>query len=109
MSYYSIKKDRIILNIKVNAGMRENKIAGIKNNELAVQVKAQAEKEKANRELIKYFAKLFGVSRSDIEIRSGEHSPHKIVVMPKSAESCLIAIAGPNEMNTSDKKSKEVK
>ena len=89
MGFYSIKSDHIILNVKVSAGMRENKIIGVKNEELVIHIKAQAEKDKANRELTKYFAKLFGISRSDVEIRSGAHTPHKIVSLPASAESSL--------------------
>jgi uncharacterized protein (TIGR00251 family) len=84
LAYYSIRENIIFINIKVTPGMRENKIVGIKNEELIVHIKAQAEKDKANKELARFFSKELGISRTDIEIRSGMKSHHKVVVLPKS-------------------------
>jgi len=68
----------------VTPGMRDNKIIGIKNDELLIHIKTQAEKDKANKELVKFFSKELDISRTDIEIRSGMKSHHKIIKLPKS-------------------------
>jgi uncharacterized protein (TIGR00251 family) len=91
---YSVKNDRIYVNVKVGTGMRENRICGVKNDELVVQIKARAEKDKANRELLKYLSKLLGISRADVDIRTGAHSRHKVISLPESAASLVDSIAG---------------
>jgi uncharacterized protein len=90
MSCFSVKGDRLILKVKIGTGAHGNKFCGEKNDELLIQIKAQPEKDKANKELIKFLSKSLEVSRSDIEIITGAHSHHKLITLPKSAESGLI-------------------
>ncbi len=92
MSFYSVKGDCAIVKVKVNTGARENKINGEKNDELLIQLKAQPEKDKANKELTVFLAKYFDISRADVDIRSGSHSHHKIIGLPGSVERRLKAI-----------------
>ncbi len=71
-----------VMGVKVIPASGVNRIVGIKNGELVVKVKAQAERGKANKELIKYLSSVFNVAKSDIVIVSGEKSHHKRVQFP---------------------------
>ncbi|MCD6122849.1 MAG: DUF167 domain-containing protein [Spirochaetales bacterium] len=70
------------VSIKVIPAAGSNKINGCRNGELVFKVKAQAEKGKANKELLKYISKLCGIPRSEISIVSGSVSHHKIIEIP---------------------------
>jgi uncharacterized protein (TIGR00251 family) len=92
MACFSAKGDRVIVRAKISTGARGNRICGIKNDELLIQIKAQPEKDKANRELVIFLSKFFGISRSEVDIRSGSHSHHKLINLPRSIEFRLHAI-----------------
>ena len=50
------------------------------NNELKIYIKAKAEKNLANKELLKQFKKIF---KAEIEITKGKKSKHKLVKINK--------------------------
>ena len=70
------------ISIKVIPAAGSNKINGYRNGELVVKIKAQAEKGKANKELLKYISKLCGIPRRAVSIVSGSVSHHKIIEIP---------------------------
>jgi uncharacterized protein len=94
MECYSTKGNFLVLKVKVTPGMRDNRLNGIKNEELLIHIKAQAEKDKANKELVKFLAKALDIGRSDIELVTGEHSHHKVIKLPGSALRSLKAFIG---------------
>jgi uncharacterized protein (TIGR00251 family) len=67
----------IILRVRAHAGARRNSILGIRAGSLRVAVTAAPEKGKANQAIIALLSKALGVSKSSIEIVSGETSPQK--------------------------------
>jgi uncharacterized protein (TIGR00251 family) len=86
---YSIKKDTILLRIKAFPKSERNRISGVRNGELIVRVQAPAQKDQANKELVKFLSKALGVARSEIGVLSGETSRHKVVALPLTAKSAL--------------------
>ena len=82
-----------VVPVKVIPGSSYNSISGYKDGEIIIKVKAQPEKGKANRELVKYLSKLLGIAKSDIEVLSGETSRHKRLSLPDAAASELESLA----------------
>jgi uncharacterized protein (TIGR00251 family) len=86
------KNNQCAVKVKVFPRSSKNTLAGIKNNELTVKIKGLPEKGKANIELMKFFAKLLGISRSQVEISSGQKSQHKTIVLPVSCYENILHI-----------------
>lgn len=78
-----------LLKIKAIPGSSKNEIMRVENNELIIKIKAQAEKGKANKELIKFLSKKFSCSKTNIEFKSGENSRHKTLMVPQELISTL--------------------
>lgn len=87
--FYYPAKGRLLLRVKATPGAKQNSITGVKNQELLVRIKAQAERGKANKELLKYLAGLLEVPRSQLTISSGESSRHKLISIPQGLETVL--------------------
>ena len=79
-----------VIGVKVIPASGVNKIVGMKSGELVVKVKAQAERGKANKELVKYLSSVFNISKGDIIIISGEKSHHKRVKFPDSVKEIIV-------------------
>lgn len=67
----------IILPVKASAGARRNGILGVRNGALRVAVTAAPEKGKANAAIISILSDALGLSKSSIELLSGDTSPQK--------------------------------
>jgi len=67
----------VIFKIKVQPGAAKNEIVGVQGDALKIKINAPAVKGKANRALIDFLAKEFGMKKSEIEIMSGHTSKVK--------------------------------
>ncbi len=67
----------VVLPIRAHAGSRRNAILGVRAGALRVAVTAAPEKGKANQAIIAVLSKTLGISKSSIEIVSGETSSQK--------------------------------
>jgi uncharacterized protein (TIGR00251 family) len=67
----------IILPVRAHAGARRNAVLGIRAGALRIAVTAAPEKGKANQAIIALLSKTLGVSKSMIEIVSGDTSAQK--------------------------------
>lgn len=76
-----LKKHRILrLNIKISARSSQNAFAGkMDDGTIKIKIAAVADKEKANKELIKFLSESLDVPKKNISIISGQHSPKKII------------------------------
>ncbi|KAH9524678.1 hypothetical protein Btru_027518 [Bulinus truncatus] len=90
----STTQDRpIILNsdnsigIKILAkpGAKQNGITGLTSEGVGVQIAAPPVEGEANTELLKYFAKVLGVRKSDIELDKGSKSRCKVLRLSKDS------------------------
>ena len=86
---FTIREKRIILKVKAFPKAGRNQIVGVRNGELVIRVQAPATKGEANKELLRFLAKALSISKSEIEIVSGETSRHKVIELPSTAESAL--------------------
>lgn len=74
------KEKKITLNIKVITKSNETKIVDkLGENKIKVKVSAVPEKGKANKELIRYFASVFKVKKSQVKIIIGETNNEKVI------------------------------
>jgi uncharacterized protein (TIGR00251 family) len=69
----------ILIDLEVTAGSVENRITGYNRwrDRITVQIKANARKGKANKELLKLMANLLGTKMDNIRIVAGIHSELK--------------------------------
>lgn len=69
------------LEVKAHPGARANRIAGVHDGALRVQVTAAPEKGKANRALRKVLADCTGCAARDVELLLGEHAARKTFLL----------------------------
>jgi hypothetical protein len=79
-------KEGIFFLVKVIPGSRKNQIVGIEETHVKIRIKGAPEKGKANKELIKFLAKIFDIGSSRVEIRSGETSKTKRIFLSGISE-----------------------
>jgi uncharacterized protein (TIGR00251 family) len=71
----------VVLPIRAHAGARRNAILGEREGALRIAVTTAPEKGKANQAIIALLSKSLGISKSAIELISGETSPKKRVLV----------------------------
>ncbi len=71
--------DGIRIAVHVKPGASRNATAGLVGDVLQVKVAAPPVEGKANKELIAYLSKIFGVGKSDVVIEKGLTSRRKIL------------------------------
>jgi len=81
--FYEIKDDKVYLKVKAQPNSSKNKIAGIYDDNLKINIKAPAVDGAANKELIKFLSKEFKIPKSEIIIK-GESSKRKVLILPLS-------------------------
>jgi uncharacterized protein (TIGR00251 family) len=79
------REDKLLLRVKVFPKAGSNRIDGVRAGELLLRIRAPALGGEANRELVKYLAKVLNVQKSEIRILSGERSRHKLLGLPRGA------------------------
>ncbi len=81
--FYSIKDDTVTLRIKAQPNASKSEFCEVYGNDaIKVRIKAPAVEGEANKALVKFLAKSFKVSKSDILFKTGQNSRIKIVVFP---------------------------
>lgn len=85
-NFYSLSDDGITLRIKAVPNSSKNEICGILDDALKVKIKAPAVENKANQELVKFFAKLLKLPKSAVGLKSGNTSKLKMLYI----EGCTI-------------------
>lgn len=73
--------DGIFLNCWIQPKASKNKICGLYNGALKIQIAAPPEKGKANSELCGFIAKFMRISKSNVFITRGELSRNKTVLI----------------------------
>jgi uncharacterized protein (TIGR00251 family) len=84
-----VRRMTTLLNLKVSPGSAVNKIMDWNAGILKVRIKAPPEKGKANKELIRFLAKLLGIAPANLELVSGEASRNKRVRIHGMTESAV--------------------
>lgn len=63
--------------VKAHAGARRDRLAGVHDGMVKVEVTTAPEKGKANKAILKFLAKQLSVAAGDIELLSGETNSRK--------------------------------
>ena len=77
------------LKVKITPNAHKNQIIGWLNETLKIKIAAPPQKGKANKELIKFLAKEWNVSKTDIQIVRGFKSSIKILEINNLAKEVL--------------------
>jgi len=77
MAHFLWQGKALFFNIHLQPKASRNALIGLHNNAVKICLTEPPTEGKANKQLIQFLAKLFGVKKSDIAIVSGEHSRQK--------------------------------
>ena len=97
-SYCTQKGNDLILHIKAVPNSSRNEICGLFDNALKVKIKAPAVENKANEELIKYFAKLLKLPKSTITLKTGSTSKIRSLYIENCTIDKIKAVCGNIEL-----------
>lgn len=81
--FYNIKDETVSIRIKAQPNASKSEFCEAYGEDaIKIRIKAPAVEGAANRELVKFLAKSFKVSKSDILFKTGQNSKIKIVAFP---------------------------
>lgn len=75
--FYSWHNDELVLHVYVQPRASRDEVVGPHGNYLKVRITAPPVEGKANTHLLKFLAKVFGVSHQQISLVSGQQGRHK--------------------------------
>src|SRR3990167_6780986 len=78
-TWYQKTGDIITLTIYVQPGAKHNEIIGMHGDALKIKLATQPIEGRANKSLVRYIATLFEVPLSQITLKRGDKSRHKII------------------------------
>ena len=81
--------------VKVTPGASKNAILGIWQQAIKVAITAAPEKGKANQEIVRFFAKILAMKKSDIMVVQGHKSRQKVVAFAGCTSDELAARLAP--------------
>jgi len=81
MPFVESRQDGVVLKLLVQPRASRNRIVGLQGDELKVALTSPPVDGAANRLCVRFLAKTFGLSRSGVEILSGETSRHKRLLL----------------------------
>ena len=86
-------EENLILSCKVIPNKKESKIVEVSEDGLLrIEIKAPPIEGKANRELIRIIAKLFGLNKSQITIIKGLNSKNKLIKIDSDNKAKILDI-----------------
>jgi uncharacterized protein (TIGR00251 family) len=81
--FYNIEDETVSLRIKAQPNASKSEFCEAYGDDaIKIRIKAPAVEGAANKELLKFLAKSFKVSKSDILFKTGQNSKIKIVAFP---------------------------
>ena len=84
---------RIRIRVRIQPGAQRNELLGWNPaGELRIKIAAPPREGEANKELVAFLAKHFGLPKRDVTIESGERSRVKLVSVPAALGDLLRAI-----------------
>jgi len=92
-SFLSLSVQGVVIQVHVQPRASRNELAGVHETSLKLRLTAPPVEGGANKECIKFLAKLFNLAKSNIEIIQGHKSRHKTLLVKgltlKKAEDIL--------------------
>jgi hypothetical protein len=78
-AWWRVDGDGIVLTVRVTAGARRSEVIEVASDRLRIRISAPAVEGKANAELKRFLAEVFGVRRSAISLVRGERTRDKTI------------------------------
>ena len=79
--WYRHEADAVILNLYIQPGAKHTEISGSHGDALKIRLASLPLDGRANEALLKYVALLFDVPARQVELKRGDKSRHKIVIV----------------------------
>lgn len=79
--WYRHQHETILLGLHVQPGAKRSEIVGLHGNALKLKLAAPPIEGRANEALLKFIAELFDVPLRNVELKQGEQSRRKLVVV----------------------------
>lgn len=90
--WYKQENDIVMINVYVQPGAKRTEIAGLHGDALKIRLASPPIDGRANDALLKYIAQLLNVPLRQVELKRGDKSRHKkIVVIGSKIDLSLIA------------------
>jgi uncharacterized protein len=80
-AWYRLHDGEITLTLHVQPGAKRSEIVGLHGNALKIKLAAPPVEGRANEALLKFIAELFDVPLRNVELKQGEQSRRKVVVI----------------------------
>lgn len=80
-NWYQTRKKGLAIYLRVQPGSRENRFGGVRDDRLLVRIAVPPVDGKANKQLVRFIARQFGVRQSDIKLLSGQDSRNKTLLV----------------------------
>ncbi|ARB92032.1 DUF167 domain-containing protein [Legionella longbeachae] len=82
--WYKREAEHLILYLYVQPGAKKSEIVGMHEGVLKIRLNAPPIEGRANKELLKYVAQLFKVPPSQVVLKRGDKSRHKVLLVKNS-------------------------
>lgn len=79
--WLSVRNEGVMLDITVSPRASRNRIMGVHDDRLKIQLAAPPVDGKANETLVRFIADMLGISRAQVEIVGGQASRRKTVCL----------------------------
>ncbi|MCJ8328770.1 MAG: YggU family protein [Lentisphaeria bacterium] len=86
MIFVQALKNACILSCYIQPGAKSTQVDSIYNDCLKIKISRPPVDDQANKELIKFLAKILDIKKTQISIRSGEHSRYKKLLIEDKFE-----------------------
>lgn len=84
ITWYQQDAERIVINLYIQPGAKHTEIAGFHGEALKIRLQAPPIEGRANEALFKFIAQLFAVPMRQIELKRGDKSRHKTLIITGS-------------------------
>ena len=81
MAYYTETADGLVINVKAQPRSSKSGIDGLAGDAVKVRIRSAPVDGKANKELVETIADAFDLPKSRVEVRSGETSKQKRILL----------------------------
>lgn len=85
-SCYQIKDNSFFISVLIQPNSKKSEIQGIHDQKLKIRISSPPVDGKANEEVIRFFAKLLGIKKNQIEILKGHTDKNKLIKISEITE-----------------------
>lgn len=82
MMWFRIQNQHVTVYIVAKPNAKKTALVKITEEALHIAIHAKPHKGEANKELVLFLSKLFAVPKSLLNLKTGEHSKYKQLIMP---------------------------